>query len=127
MRFLDTDVMLDILKGHEPAVAWLESLEEDTFALSGYVIMELMMACRTQEEVDTLYEMLEPFWVVWPSEDTSNDAMLNFSQRHREQKLGLLDALIGEGALEHEGTLCTLNPSRYKAIEGLHAVEPYKS
>ena len=28
MRLLDTDVMVDVLRGYQPAVAWLESLDE---------------------------------------------------------------------------------------------------
>ena len=40
MVLLDTDVMIDILRGYPPALAWLRSLDDDVIALPGFVLME---------------------------------------------------------------------------------------
>lgn len=42
MVILDTDVMVDLLRGYEPAVEWLEGIGEEKIALPGFVVMELI-------------------------------------------------------------------------------------
>lgn len=50
MVILDTDVMIDLLHGHPPAVAWLESLGDTEVCLPGFVAMELIRGCRNGQE-----------------------------------------------------------------------------
>ena len=54
MVLLDTDVMIDILRGYRPALAWLRSLDDDVIALTGFVVMELIQGCRTKKEQQSL-------------------------------------------------------------------------
>ena len=42
MVLVDTDVMVDILRQHAPAVAWLNGLDDAEIMLPGLVIMELI-------------------------------------------------------------------------------------
>ncbi len=42
MIVLDSDVMIDLLRRHQPAVAWLNSLGEEEIILPGFVVMELL-------------------------------------------------------------------------------------
>lgn len=37
--FPDTDVMIDLLREHPPAVAWIETLDDTEIILSGFVAM----------------------------------------------------------------------------------------
>ena len=46
VAIVDTDVMVDVLREHPPAVAWLRSLGEEEIVLPGYVLMELLQGCR---------------------------------------------------------------------------------
>ena len=41
MVLLDSDVMIDLLRDHPMAVAWLDSLD-DEILLPGFVVMELL-------------------------------------------------------------------------------------
>jgi predicted nucleic acid-binding protein len=54
MRFLDTDVMIDILRGHPPALQWLKSLGGEEIGLCGIVVMELIQGCQNQGEIRKL-------------------------------------------------------------------------
>ena len=47
MVLVDTDVMVDLLRQHAPAVTWLNSLEDVEILLPGFVVMELTQGCRT--------------------------------------------------------------------------------
>jgi hypothetical protein len=50
MLLMDTDIMIDLLRKHPPAVAWLRSLGEEEIALPGFVVMELIQGCRNKAE-----------------------------------------------------------------------------
>jgi predicted nucleic acid-binding protein len=42
MTLLDTDVAVDVLRNHPPAIAWLQSLGGAPLGLPGPVVMELL-------------------------------------------------------------------------------------
>jgi len=45
MILLDTDVMIDVLRGYDPAVTWLQRLQYQEIGLPGLVAMELLQGC----------------------------------------------------------------------------------
>ena len=47
MIFLDSDVVIDILRQFSPAMEWFDSLNDDEeLVLSGFVVMELIQGCK---------------------------------------------------------------------------------
>jgi len=124
MRLLDTDIMVDIQRGLQPALQWLESLDEAP-GLPGFVAMEVMEGCRDKQEMNDLRRQLEPFRVHWPTGADSNRALSTFSQAHLSHSLGVLDALIGECAIGLGACLCTFNVKHFKAVAKLMTEQPY--
>ncbi len=102
MILLDTDVMVDILRGHEPAKVWLETVDE--IGVAGLVAMELIQGCQNARE----QRMLE--------KDLSD---------HLSDNIGLLDALIAETAIGLHAKLATFNVKHYHVIDGLQSLQPY--
>ena len=47
---LDSDVMVDVLRNHPPAVAWLNGLSSTPVSLPGIVAMELLQGCPNLAE-----------------------------------------------------------------------------
>lgn len=78
LRLLDTDIMIDILLGQEPALLWLDSLEEAP-GLPGYVILELMNGCKNKQEMLQLKKSLDIFSIYWPSRVDSDRALSTFA------------------------------------------------
>jgi predicted nucleic acid-binding protein len=58
---VDTDVLIDILRGTPAAQAWLTSLPATTFAIPGVVPMELLIGCRNQSELRRIQQFLNAF------------------------------------------------------------------
>ena len=54
MILVDTDVMVDIMRRHPPAVAWIDSLGAEEVGIPGLVAMELLQGCRNREEQQQL-------------------------------------------------------------------------
>jgi predicted nucleic acid-binding protein len=67
MELLDTDVLIDVQRGHPPALAWFASRTELP-AVPGFVVMELVQDARNAGEVRRALRLVAPLRVGWPSE-----------------------------------------------------------
>ncbi len=124
MLLLDTDVMIDLLRGYPPAVAWLDALDDDLL-LPGFVVMELIQGCTSKAEQRRLQRELAPYTVVWPSPEVCDAALAVFARYHLSHNLGIIDALIGQMAVALDTPLHTFNQKHYAAIPSLKTVQPY--
>lgn len=127
MELIDTDVLIDVQRGHPPALAWFANLDLLP-AIPGFVVMELIQDACNAREVQQALSLIGPFEVVWPTEDDCSRALAEFSQYHVSDGLGLLDALIGACAVGLDATLFTLftfNAKHYRVVPGLVTAEPY--
>ncbi len=115
---LDTDVMVDLMRGYAPAVTWLTSYT-DSIGISGLVAMELLQGCRNQSEQQRVERELERFAFYWPTLADCQRAYLDFSAFRLSGGLGLLDSLIGHTAVGLNEPLATFNLKHYAPISGL--------
>jgi predicted nucleic acid-binding protein len=117
--------MIDLLRQHPPAVAWLDSLGEEEIILPGFVVMELLQGCSNKNEQAKVEKVLTGFEIVWPFPETCEAALEVFARYHLSHGVGLLDALIGQTAVALNLPLHTFNRKHYTAIPNLVTVEPY--
>ncbi|MCB9135076.1 MAG: type II toxin-antitoxin system VapC family toxin [Anaerolineales bacterium] len=125
MILLDSDIMIDLLRQHPPAVRWLESLGNEEIGLPGFVVMELLQGCRDKVEQQKVEKLLAGLATVWPGPETCEKALGVFALFHLSHSLGLLDALIGQTAVALDLPLQTFNRKHYAAVPHLQTVEPY--
>ena len=124
MILLDTDIMVDILRGYEPAKEWLKSAQE--IGIPGLVAMELLQGCKSTKEQRQLEKALSGYQLYWPDENDCNSALASFSAHHLSDNIGLLDALIAETAIGANAELATFNVKHYRVLKGLQSVQPYE-
>jgi predicted nucleic acid-binding protein len=124
MILLDTDVMVDILRGYEPSKEWLKSVQE--VGVPGLVVMELLQGCQNAREQRQLEKALSEYPLYWPSEEDCNRALASFSSHHLSDNIGLLDALIAETAIGVPAELATFNVKHYRILKGLKTLQPYE-
>jgi predicted nucleic acid-binding protein len=125
MTLLDTDVMIDILRGHPPAVAWLQGLGASVLGLPGLVVMELLQGCQDKVEQLRVERRCQPHPLFWPTRADCQRALTDYSAFHLSHGLGLLDAPIGHTAVGLNEPLATFNIKHYRVITGLITVQPY--
>lgn len=125
MILLDTDILIDIQRGHRPALAWFATLV-DLPGVPGYVVMELVQGAQNTQQVTDVIKLIRPLPVVWPSESDCERALANFTVYHLSHRLGLIDALIAACATGLSAQLCTFNARHYRMIPGLQTVQPYQ-
>jgi predicted nucleic acid-binding protein len=124
MDLVDTDVLIDIQRGHPPALAWFAGLTELP-AVPGFVVMELVQDARNAREVRQALRLVAPLQVVWPTEADCTRALSDFTAYHLSHGLGLLDALIAATAVGLSATLYTFNLKHYRVVPGLVVARPY--
>ncbi len=125
MILLDTDVMVDILRGYEPAKQWLEAAQNQTLGVPGLVAMELIQGCQNSREQKRLEKILSRYPLCWTDPQDCERALKNFSAYHLSHQLGLLDALIAETAIGLSAGLATFNTKHYGVLKGLKTIQPY--
>jgi len=124
MGLVDTDVLIDVQRGHPPALAWFTGLT-DVPEVPGFVVMELVQDARNAAEVRRVLKLVAPLNTVWPTEADCARALSDFTVYHLSQGLGLLDALIAACAIGRSVTLYTFNDKHYRVVPGLVTAEPY--
>jgi hypothetical protein len=125
MILLDTDVCIDVLRGHPPALAWLRLLNNQELHLPGFVAMELLQGCRDKKEQARVEEILQGHTVLWPDADMCNAALATFSRFNLSHGLGIIDALIGQLAVALDALLYSFNRKHYAMVPHLRVEEPY--
>ncbi|MCG6135932.1 MAG: PIN domain-containing protein [Nostoc sp. LLA-1] len=124
MYLLDTDILIDIQRGHSPSINWFASLSELP-SVPGFVVMELIQDSQNQQKLRNALKLVSPLPVVWPTEADLNRALSDFTTYHLSDSLGLLDAVIAACAVGRSATLCTFNIKHYRVIPGLVMEQPY--
>lgn len=127
MRVLDSDVMIDILRGYAPAIAWLtQTVGKEELKLPGFVVLELIAGCKNKQAVQQVLKLAKRFSIYWPPPDDCVQAIDYFAAGYLSHNIGVLDMLIGVSALSLGVPLCTFNVKHFKAIPGLTLEQPYQ-
>ncbi len=121
---LDSDTLVDVLRKHPPAVAWLGTNPYPLF-VSGIAAMEVLAGCRNKQEWQGTEAILAPFDILWLSETGLNTALRTVLPYRLANGIGITDALIAATALEHRLPLATFNIKHFKNIPDLRTIQPY--
>ncbi len=126
MILLDSDVLIDLLRKHPPAVEWFDALPEDEeLVVPGYVVMELIQGCRNKAEQNRVQRELVTYGVVWPSTADCDQALKVFATYRLSHHAGVLDVLIGQTAVALGVPLHTFNQRHYSFVPGIQTIQAY--
>lgn len=64
MHLLDTDVLIDIQRGHPPAISWFASLPEIP-SVPGFVVMELIQDAQNMQQVTKALKLVAPLPIIF--------------------------------------------------------------
>lgn len=123
MIVLDTTVLIDVLRGHRPALDYLRGLDAPP-ACSEVTRVEVLRGLRHSER-DAGEALMRA--VSWTSVDESIARRAGALGRtwRRSHALATADLVIGATALELGGELATSNVRQFPMFPGL--VPPYRS
>lgn len=128
MLLIDSDVLVDFLRFHEPAVEWFKAIAEDEIeiGLPGFVAMELVQGCQNRREQRRVQKQIAEMTLVWPTQEDCTRAYDSFSSYWLSHNLGLIDALVAETVVGINSTIATFNTKHYSVIKNLKIMQPYQ-
>ncbi len=93
MSVLDTDVLIDYLRGLPEAMTWLDGSPSELFIVPGIAAMELLVGCANKQELTRTREFLRKFDVVWHEPREFARAYDLLAEHHPSSGLSILTAL----------------------------------
>lgn len=118
---VDTDVMIEYLRGSEPAIVFLESLERCP-ATSVICVAEVLAGARDAVEQEAIDCFLQTFDVLPVNEAIARLGGCYRKTYAKSHHTGLADALIAATAASYNLHLATFNTRHYPMVD---AFSPY--
>ena len=115
---LDTDVLVDFLRGHGKASAFVKA-HSDRIILSSIVVAELYAGVRGDAEQVVLEDFISLFRVIPVDAEIAKAGGLYKRDYARSHGVGLADAILAATAESENAELKTLNTKHYPMFKGL--------
>ena len=115
---LDTDVLVDFLRGHTKAVAFVNT-HSARIILSSIVVAELYAGVKGDDEQAALDDFVSLFRVVPISAEIAKIGGLYKRDYGKSHGVGLADAILAATAETEDAELKTLNSKHYPMMKGL--------
>jgi len=120
---VDTDVLIDFLRGLPPAQAFVSNLPDQAY-VSAITIAELHVGVRDGKERAVLTEFLDTLETIALDAELAAEGGILRRDYGKSHGVGLNDALIAATALKNRLQLVTLNEKHYPMVKNL--LVPYK-
>ncbi len=120
---LDTSVVIDMLRGYEPALAYGRSLSEPPFC-SEIVRVEVVRGLRSSERTTADHLFAAISWVVIDEAVARRAGELGRQWRRSHRGIGSADLVVAATALQLDAGLATLNVKHFPMFKDLTAPYP---
>lgn len=120
---IDTDVLIDYLRGRAEAVSYLEGLTGQLL-ISAMTVAELHAGVREGEEREALDHFVASFEVVPVTQAIASVGGLHRRDYGKSHGVGLADAIIAATAEVKQADLVTLNKKHFPMLENV--IVPYQ-
>ena len=117
---IDTDVLIDFLRGHDKAVAFVNDFFS-RIILSPIVVAELYAGVKGNAELTVLEDFISLFRVVPLTAEIAKIGGLYKRDFGKSHGVGLADAILAATADKEQAELKTLNVKHYPMLDGLEA------
>jgi len=115
---LDTNILIEVLKGNQSIV---QKLEKGNFSyfISSVTVMELYYGAFNKSELFSLKKFIKLFKVIEVNENISSISTELIFEYAKSHNLTIPDSLIASTAISENIKLYTLNLKDFKYIDGL--------
>ena len=120
---LDSDILIDILRGYPEAVKWLAD-QSKLQTVSGIAAIELAYGCTDAAGLRAARRLIAVFEVVWP-EPIDVQAAYGLASLHLSGGIDGPDAITAAIALRLGVPVATFNTKHFRAVPGLTIEQPY--
>jgi len=119
MIVLDTNILIEILKGNQDTIKKVQSFNT-TLAISSITVMELYFGALNKAELNKLEKFVALFHVIQLSETISAQATKLIKTYAKSHSLDIPDSLIASTAIVYKYQLFTYNIKDFKYIKNIN-------
>jgi len=113
---IDTDVLIDYLRGFPDAVSYVEA-QQERLVISVVTVAELYAGVRVGEEQSRLERFLRAFEIIPLDQRLAVQGGLYRRDYSKSHNVGLADALIAATAAQRQISLVTLNRKHFPMLQ----------
>ena len=121
MILLDTNILIEILKGKQETIHKVQNLNM-TLAISSISVMELYYGALNKVELNQLEKFVSLFNILQLNENISTQATKLVKMYAKSHNLDIPDSLIASTALVNKCKLFTYNVKDFKYIENIELI-----
>ena len=121
----DTSVLVDLLRGFQPAKDWFSSLGRQRVAITPVVWMETVQGATDKVKRAQAIRFLRQFRIEHPTEDDNRWAMRQLARFYLSHHIHLEDAMIASVAARLAVPLYTVNLKHFQPLPAVDARRPY--
>ena len=122
---LDTSVVVDLLRGFDPAKVWFKGRGRQRLAITPVVWMETVQGAANKSRRAQAIRFLRRFPIEHPTEDDNRWAMRQLARFHLSHSIALHDAMIASVAARLAVPLYTTNLKHFAPLPAVDAKRPY--
>ncbi|MBL8130516.1 MAG: PIN domain-containing protein [Anaerolineae bacterium] len=122
---LDTAVIIDLLRNHEPAVAWFAGAADSRFAVNPIVWMEVISGSIDKLRQQAAQQLMGQFAMIYHLRIDLEWSMQHLTRFRLSHGVGYADCLIASTSARLQIPLFTRNLKHLAPLLGALAVEPY--
>lgn len=119
---VDTDILIDISKGIEAAMQYVENLPGEVF-VSAITEMELIVGARNKKEIKEIEEFINNYKTISLDTAVTKEAYFLLKEHAQTHGLTIPDALIAATAKSKNLKIATRNARHFKPIKNLSIEE----
>ena len=123
--FLDTAILVDILRGYGPALAWSKTNAHSDLAITTITWMEVMVGVENAQKQRKTAHFLSGFPMEYVTRLDLDWAMKQLATYRLGCGVGILDCLIAAPAYRLQLPLYTRNLKHFTPLLGDLAQQPY--
>jgi predicted nucleic acid-binding protein len=120
---VDTDVLIDFLRGNEEAIEYVRT-NSNNIILSSITVSEIYAGVRGNKELDDLDEFISLFSVFQVTSEIAKAGGLYKRDYYKSHGVGLADAIIAATAKIQNTRLITFNINHFPMLSDV--MIPYK-
>ena len=124
MVIVDTDVVVEFLRGSAATGKALKTIKPENLAISAVTRMELLVGAWNNTELSKIEKSLDAIQEIAISEDISAKAVDLIRKYAKSHGLKIPDAIIAATAMDQSFQLFTYNVRDFKFIKGLSLYSP---
>ncbi|MFA4662361.1 type II toxin-antitoxin system VapC family toxin [Pyrococcus kukulkanii] len=123
MYLIDTDVLIDVLRGMKEAKEFLLEIADEGLFISVITLSELLSGKETRDPVkkEKLLRFLRKHFQILPIDE---EIGILGGEIRRDYNIGLGDAIIAATAIVHGLSVVTENIRHFSKVEGLRVIKP---